>query len=94
VATHVLFPDVGTDALGFTGIAVALLAGLSPVGVIFSALFFGVLGTAFRALERSPLEVHAVAAQAVQGALILAVLVATSPRWRRVLRGRGNLPEW
>jgi simple sugar transport system permease protein len=90
VATHVLFPDVGIDGLGFTGIAVALLGRLSPVGVVFSALFFGLLNTAFRALERSPLEVHAATAVGVQGALVLAILVVTSPQWAKHLRRRGR----
>jgi simple sugar transport system permease protein len=81
VVPFVLLRDVGTDGIGFTGIAVALLARLSPIGVILSAIFFGLLSTTFRALERSPLDVHAATAQAVQGALIIAVLVITSARW-------------
>lgn len=87
VATYVLFPDLGSDGLGFTGIAVALLGRLSPIGVIFSALFFGLLDTTFKALERSPLAIHSVTAQAVQGALVLAILIVTSPRWSKSLRG-------
>jgi simple sugar transport system permease protein len=87
VANYVLFPDVGTDGIGFAGIAVALLGRLSPVGVVFSAVFFGLLNTGFRALERSPLEIHSVAAQGVQGALVIAILVVTSPRWGKILHG-------
>jgi simple sugar transport system permease protein len=87
VVPFVLLRDTGTDGIGFTGIAVALLARLSPIGVIASAIFFGLLGTAFRALERSPLDVHAATAQAVQGALVIAVLVITSTRWGT---GRGR----
>jgi simple sugar transport system permease protein len=87
VATYVLFPDLGADGLGFTGIAVALLGRLSPIGVIFSALFFGLLNTAFKALERSPLEIHSSTAQGVQGLLVIAVLIAGSGRWKRLLRG-------
>jgi simple sugar transport system permease protein len=87
VATYVLFPDVGSDGLGFTGIAVALLGRLSPIGVIFSALFFGLLNTAFKALEHSSLSVHSSTAQGVQGLLIVAVLIAGSGRWRRLLGG-------
>jgi simple sugar transport system permease protein len=93
VPTYVLFPDLGTDAIGFTGIAVALLGRLSPVGVIFSALFFGLLSTAFKALERSPLEIHSVAAQAVQGALVIAILVVTSPQWAKHLRRMRKVPD-
>lgn len=87
IAPYQLYPDVGMDGIGFTGIAVALLGRLSPVGVVFSALFFGLLSTAFKALERSPLEIHSVAAQGVQGALVIAVLIVTSPQWGRRLRG-------
>ncbi|MDB5320311.1 MAG: inner-rane translocator [Phycisphaerales bacterium] len=83
--TYVLYPDVGTDGLGFTGIAVALLARLSPIGVIFSAIFFGLLKTAFVALQESPLEIHSNAAQAVQGLLVIAVLIVSSPQWRRLV---------
>jgi simple sugar transport system permease protein len=87
VVPFVLLRDVGTDGIGFTGIAVALLARLSPLGVILSAIFFGLLTTTFRALERSPLDVHAAAAQAVQGALVIAILVITSTR-----RGQTGAP--
>lgn len=83
VVPFVLLRDVGTDGIGFTGIAVALLARLSPLGVVLSAIFFGLLTTTFRALERSPLDVHAATAQAVQGALVIAILVITSTRWGR-----------
>jgi simple sugar transport system permease protein len=83
VATYVLFPDLGADGVGFTGIAVALLGRLSPLGVVLSALFFGLLNTSFRALERSPLEIHAATAQAVQGALVIVVLILASPTWRQ-----------
>jgi simple sugar transport system permease protein len=72
-----LFRDYGTEGVGFTGIAVALLGRLSPMGVVVAAVFFGMLGTAFRALERSDLAVHAATAQAVQGGLVIAVLVVT-----------------
>jgi simple sugar transport system permease protein len=82
----VLYPDVGTDGLGFTGIAVALLGRLSPIGVIFSAIFFGVLKTAFVALQESPLEIHSNTAQAVQGLLVIAVLIISTPQWNRLMR--------
>lgn len=85
-ATYVLYPDIGTDGLGFTGIAVALLGRLSPIGVIFSAIFFGVLKTAFVALAESPLEIHSNTAQAVQGLLVIAVLIVSTPQWGRLMR--------
>jgi simple sugar transport system permease protein len=84
VTPYILYPDLGTNALGFTGIAVALLGRLSATGVVLAAVFFGLLNTAFRALERE-MGISAVAAQAVQGALVIAMLVLTSPVWRRKL---------
>lgn len=90
VAPYQLYPDVGMDGIGFTGIAVALLGRLSPLGVVFSALFFGLLSTAFKALERSQLEIHSVAAQGVQGALVIAVLIVTSPQWAGRIRNLSN----
>jgi simple sugar transport system permease protein len=83
VPAYVLFPDIGLDGIGFTGIAVALLGRLSAVGVVFSAVFFGMLNTAVRALEKSPLEIHSVAAMGVQGLLVIAILVVTSPNWAK-----------
>ena len=88
VAPYQLYRDVGMDGIGFTGIAVALLGRLSPLGVVFSAIFFGVLNTTFKALERSDLDVHSVAAQGVQGALVIAVLIVTTPQWVRRLKRR------
>jgi ABC-type uncharacterized transport system permease subunit len=83
-APYVLQTDIGMDGIGFTGIAVALLGRLSPIGVVFSALFLGLLTTAFSALEQS-MQIHSVTAQAVEGALVIAVLIVTSPRWAKML---------
>jgi simple sugar transport system permease protein len=85
VTPYILYPDLGTSAMGFTGIAVALLGQLSAPGVVLAAVFFGLLDTAFRALERE-MGISAVAAQAVQGALVIAMLVLTSPVWLRKLQ--------
>lgn len=84
---YILLPGLGTDGVGFTAIAVALLGRLAPAGVVFSALFFGVLHVAFMALQESDLEVQAATAQAVQGMLVLAILVVTSPRWAKDVSG-------
>jgi simple sugar transport system permease protein len=91
VAIYVLFPDIGTDGLGFTGIAVALLGRLSPLGVILSAIFFGLLNTSFKALERSSLEIHSSTAQGVQGLLVIAVLISYSPLWARLFGPRQGI---
>ncbi|MEZ0263186.1 MAG: ABC transporter permease [Phycisphaerae bacterium] len=89
VAPYVLYPDRATDGVGFTAIAAALLGRLTPLGTVCAAMFLSALSTAFKALERSDLQIHSSAAQALQGALILAILVATSPQLvKRLLRGR------
>jgi len=92
VAPYVLYPDRATDGVGFTAIAAALLGRLTPLGTVCAALFLSALSTAFKALERSDLQIPSSAAQALQGALILAILVATSPRLigRLLLRRRGG----
>ena len=78
---HQLVLSSGSTPFGFTGIAVGLLGRLSPWGVILSAIFFGVLDSAFVALERE-MGLPFVAAQAAQGAILICVLVATQPQWR------------
>jgi simple sugar transport system permease protein len=72
----------GTSGLGFTGIAVALLARLSPMGVIASAIFFGWLQTAFARLQ-SELEVPFTAAETAQGLILILMLVLMQMRIAR-----------
>lgn len=67
--------DAGAG-FGFTGIAVALLGRLTPAGVVAAALFFGVLGSAFRVLE-GEMGIPFVTGQAVQGMIVIAMLVGT-----------------
>ncbi len=69
-----LYEGASGSGYGFTGIAVALLGRLTARGVVLAALFFGLMNTAFRALE-AELAVPFVAAQAFQGAIILALLI-------------------
>lgn len=66
---------------GFTGIAVALVGGLSPWGSILAGLFFGVLGRAGDALQFS-LGVPVSFALVVQAVAVLLVLVASYLRER------------
>jgi simple sugar transport system permease protein len=63
---------------GFTGIAVALLARLSPLAVIPSALFFGVMRSGFTVLE-AELGVPSVTGLALQGLIVMLMLVLTHP---------------
>ena len=67
---------------GFTGIAVALLARLSPPAVIPSALFFGFLRSAFSVLE-AELGIPSVTGLGLQGLIIILMLVFTTTFARR-----------
>jgi simple sugar transport system permease protein len=85
VRHELVFSDADS-AYGFTGIAVALLARLSPAGVVASAIFFGVLNACFSALQ-AELRVPYVTGQAVQGLIVIVMLVLTHPLTARyVLR--------
>jgi simple sugar transport system permease protein len=66
---------------GYTAIAVALLANLSPLGVVPAALLFGMLNAGGGAMERNT-GVPAVTVSIITGIVIC--LVAALPR----LRGR------
>jgi simple sugar transport system permease protein len=58
---------------GYTAIAVALLAGLHPLGVVLTGLLFGALDAGAAAMQRDA-GVPAVWATGVQALVILAVL--------------------
>jgi simple sugar transport system permease protein len=65
---------------GYTAIAVALLANLSPLAVVPAALLFGMLNAGGGAMERNT-QVPAVTVSIVTGIVIC--LVAALPRLRR-----------
>ena len=65
---------------GYTAIAVALLAGLHPLGIIPAALLFGMLSSGGGAMERSA-DVPAVAVSMVTGVLVC--LLAILPRGKK-----------
>ena len=67
---------------GYTAIAVALLARLDPVGVGFSALFFGALAAGSGAMQRGA-GVSAVFVAVIQATVIFALLALDSPRMAR-----------
>ena len=82
VPSYLLLPDTASSGYGFTGIAVALLGRLSPLGVVLAALFFGWLQTAFAALE-TELHVPFLTLQATQGSILIAMLILTNLKWGR-----------
>jgi general nucleoside transport system permease protein len=100
VPSYQLLPDAASSGFGFTGIAVALLGRLSPLGTVLAALFFGWLNVAFAQLE-AQLNVPFLTLQAAQGAILVAMLVLTNLKWRprrvrfsgRNLSARASAPE-
>jgi simple sugar transport system permease protein len=77
VRHELVFSDADSG-YGFTGIAVALLGRLNPMGVIAAALFFGLLRACFFALEIEA-RVPSVTGLALQGLVIILMLVLTQP---------------
>ncbi|MBY0369965.1 ABC transporter permease [bacterium] len=67
---------------GFTGIAVALLARSSPLGIILSAFLFGILQNSARELEFLSERVTKELATVIQGILI--AFVAAQYYWERI----------
>ncbi len=65
---------------GFIGIAVALFGRLHPLGVAVAALFFGMLDTGARGLERR-LGIPHDLGDLLSGAVLLMVLVAFALQW-------------
>ena len=64
---------------GYAGIAVALLGRLHPLGVMAAAVFFGMLDTGARHVEKdSTLQVPHSVADIVKGVIVLAMLVGTA----------------
>jgi simple sugar transport system permease protein len=74
--THYL----GTDSpgYGYTGIAVALLGRLHPVGVTVAAFFFGFLDQGASNVEISQYELPHEVADIVKGLMVLVILIAAA----------------
>jgi simple sugar transport system permease protein len=77
--TYALFQNL-SPGYGFTGIAVALLARLHPLGTIATGLLFAALEAGASAMQRDA-GVPAVAVYMVEAAVIIVVLLADV--WRR-----------
>ncbi|MEO7368484.1 MAG: ABC transporter permease [Gemmatimonadaceae bacterium] len=71
--TFALYENI-SPGYGYTAIAVALIAGLSPLGIIASGIFFGILETAASALQRD-FGIPSSTAGMIEASLILALLV-------------------
>ena len=80
--TFALYENL-SPGYGYTAIAVALIAGLSPLGVVGSGIFFGILETGAIALQRE-LAVPSSLASVAEAALILVVLSFAAYRGRTV----------
>jgi general nucleoside transport system permease protein len=76
--SYALFQNL-SPGYGFTGIAVALLGGLHPVGVVAAGVLFGALQAGAGAMQRDA-GVPAVAVNVVEGVIIIVALLATAPR--------------
>ena len=70
--TFALYENI-SPGYGYTAIAVALIAGLSPVGVIASGVFFGILETGATGLQRD-FGIPAATATVIEALLVLLVL--------------------
>jgi ABC-type uncharacterized transport system permease subunit len=78
--TYAMYENL-SPGYGFTAIAVALLAGLDPWRVVFSAVLFGALEAGASAMQRDA-NVPSVLVSIIEAVLILAVVVAQAFRWR------------
>lgn len=85
--TYALYENL-SPGHGYTAIAVALLAGLHPVGVVGTAVLFGVLEGGASAMQRSA-GVPAAWVDGIQALVILSVLVVDRVA-RRILVARGG----
>jgi len=84
--TYALYENL-SPGYGFTAIAVALLAGLNPLGVIFSGIFLGALAAGASAMQREA-GVPSVLVSVIEALIILGIIagraVAARPARVRV----------
>jgi ABC-type uncharacterized transport system permease subunit len=78
--SYALFQNL-SPGYGFTGIAVALLGGLHPIGVLIAGVLFGALEAGAGAMQRDA-GVPAVAVYVVEAVIIIVALMATGPKGR------------
>lgn len=71
--THELLPEQASG-IGYTAVVVSLLGNLHPLGVIFSALFFGGLISGMSSIERA-LQIPRTLSLLSQGIIIVLILI-------------------
>jgi ABC-type uncharacterized transport system permease subunit len=76
--SYALFQNL-SSGYGFTGIAVALLGGLNPGGVLVSGVLVGALEAGAGAMQRDA-GVPSVAVYIVEAVIIIVALLATTPK--------------
>ena len=79
--TFALYENI-SPGYGYTAIAVALLAGLNPIGVIGTGILFGALETAAGTMQRN-VGIPATTASVIEAVVILVVIGITQFRSRR-----------
>lgn len=78
--------DFFSPGYGYDAIAVALLGGANPIGVVLAAIFFGSLRAGSNMMQRTT-AVPAAVASVIQGITVLFVVIAAAiPQVRRMLR--------
>ncbi len=80
--------DGFSSGYGFDGIAIALISGLHPIGVVFSAFFFGILRTGANTMQRS-VGIATSLVDIIQGLVIFFVLAAIA--WQNLNKGNIKL---
>jgi simple sugar transport system permease protein len=78
--TFALYEGI-SPGYGYSAIAVALLARLHPLAVVFSALFFGALEAGAAAMQRDA-NVPSVLASVVEALVVLGILAIDHARTR------------
>lgn len=86
--TYALYDNL-SPGYGFTAIAVAILAGLHPLGVIATGFLFAALETGATAMQRDA-GVPAAWASAIEAALILVIIAGVALRARALTVARGD----
>jgi general nucleoside transport system permease protein len=82
--TFALYENI-SPGYGYTAIAVALLAGLDPVGVVGTGILFGALETAAGTMQRNA-GIPATTASVIEALVILGVIAFAQLRVRRAAR--------